>query len=601
MKLSQQKYRFIQYGMIVLGICGMAYSLQQMSEKLLWERLPEYLFLSFYFTVLGLVLTFVKTSNKDVCFKYILLTMASGLGLGLSFPPYGIIPFAFLCFIPILYLDKKRQEGSISGRQFFIFLFNAFVLWNIVATYWVANSALAAGIVAIVLNSLLMTLPIILANWLYRTVTIKEYYGLIWTACWLLFEFIHLRWDISWPWLTLGNAMSSAPLLAQWYEFTGVLGGSAWFLGGNVLLFKLFYINIIRRRKLAITQLIPVALWLFIPMIGSFWIYSQSEYSSNSGKISVINANFEPHYEKFSANANDKFKVFDGLIDEALKEQPNLILLPETSFDRVYIHDLDNQSAVKFLRDKVEQSRENTAILTGITALKIFGQTEVLPDRSSIRTSTDRLGEDYHWEVYNSALMVQPDEIDLYHKRKLVPGAEIFPYRNLLFFFKPIVDGLGGSIYGYGRPQSKDVFTFQNINIGPVICYESVYGDFCRKYVLQGSNVLGVVTNDGWWGDTEGYKQHYDYAKLRAIELRRSVVRSANLGRCGFIDPNGLEMQAPNDYDEQAVLTQIVPLNSELTFYAKWGDFLGRFSLFLLIFIVLKAIVEKLKSLGRPI
>ena len=85
---------------------------------------------------------------------------------------------------------------------------------------------------------------------------------------------------------------------------------------------------------------------------------------------------------------------------------------------------------------------------------------------------------------------------------------------------------------GYGEP------------VAPIICYESIYGDYVRGYVKNGATWLGIITNDAWWENTPGYHQHYSYAKLRAIEFRKWVARSANTGTSGFIDPVG------NSYDE---------------------------------------------------
>nr|WP_255785210.1 apolipoprotein N-acyltransferase [Membranihabitans maritimus] len=568
-----------------------------MSSQPFWGYLPKVFFLGFYVFSLTLI-TFHKTLRRRLeedtfLLRALGLSVISGLGLGLGFPPYWLLPLIFCGFVPLLIILKHRVENKLSRRSYILLLFNAFIIWNIWSTHWVANSALAAGVVAIVLNSLFMVLPWLMCSWLSRRLNISDYWGLVWAAAWILFEFLHLRWDISWPWLNLGNAMASFPFLAQWYEYTGVLGGTAWILGANFLLYRV-YVKIKSAASFR-SSIFTAGIWIFIPAVISGIMYFSYTLPEDMGRFSVINPNIEPHYEKFDLGFSEQKGSFDRLIDRALAKDPDLILLPETSFNRINLSSIESNAGIGYLQSKLLSTDYKTKVLTGISAFDIFEKDHV-PNRPSIRESKDRSGNTYYWEVYNSAILVGNDSIPVYHKQKLVPGAEIFPYRKLLFFFKPLIDKLGGSIYGYGRPESQNVFTIREIKIGPIICYESVYGEFCRKYVANGANVLGIVTNDGWWDDTEGHKQHYEFAALRAIEYRRSVVRSANLGFCGGFNPLGNELTQPNKYNQPTEITFEAPLNSEITFYAKWGDFMGRFSLFFLIFMGLKGVVETIKS-----
>jgi apolipoprotein N-acyltransferase len=126
-------------------------------------------------------------------------------------------------------------------------------------------------------------------------------------------------------------------------------------------------------------------------------------------------------------------------------------------------------------------------------------------------------------------------------------------------------------------PDAKDASKQQIISIAPIICYESIYGDFVRRQVQQGAQVLCILTNDGWWGDTPGYKQHFSFARLRAIETRRWVLRSANTGSSGSIDPSGKVIKK-TPYWVKSAFTQQVQLRSGQTFYTKYGDWLAGIS-----------------------
>ena len=135
--------------------------------------------------------------------------------------------------------------------------------------------------------------------------------------------------------------------------------------------------------------------------------------------------------------------------------------------------------------------------------------------------------------------------------------------------------------------------------MGPIICYESIYGEFVSGYVNEGAGLLFIITNDGWWGNTPGYRQHFQYARLRAIENRRSIARSANTGISGFINQRG-DVLKQTPYWEDAAITETLNANSSLTFYAKNGDYLGRLSAFtgilLLIYGFVKGFLKKRKS-----
>ena len=132
-------------------------------------------------------------------------------------------------------------------------------------------------------------------------------------------------------------------------------------------------------------------------------------------------------------------------------------------------------------------------------------------------------------------------DIQFYHKSKLVPGTEQLPFVTLLPFLERLAISLDeNSASGtLGKSLNAKALGLSNSKVAPIICYESIYGDYVSDYVKDGASWLAVITNDAWWNNTPGHKQHFSYAKLRAIEQRKWVVRSANTGISCFIDPLG--------------------------------------------------------------
>jgi len=131
----------------------------------------------------------------------------------------------------------------------------------------------------------------------------------------------------------------------------------------------------------------------------------------------------------------------------------------------------------------------------------------------------------------------------------------------------------------------------KNTGTAPIICYESVYGEYVTGYVDNGAKFLSIITNDAWWGDTEGHRQHLSYAKLRAVENRRFVARSANTGISAIINSRG-DIVKSLGYEKRGAIVGQVGIQNEKTFYVKYGDYIPRIAQFLALFIFLFSVVK---------
>ena len=160
------------------------------------------------------------------------------------------------------------------------------------------------------------------------------------------------------------------------------------------------------------------------------------------------------------------------------------------------------------------------------------------------------------------------------------------PYKS---FLEPLLGSIlmdfGGLSYSRGYQDYRSVFkSKKGTNIAPIICYESIYGEYVSDYVRNGANLLAIVTNDGWWNNTEGHKQHLSYARLRSIETRKNIVRSANTGISSVINYRG-EIVKTIGYEKEGLINYNVGVNNIITFYTMYGDYIYRLCLFFLIMI----------------
>jgi apolipoprotein N-acyltransferase len=157
---------------------------------------------------------------------------------------------------------------------------------------------------------------------------------------------------------------------------------------------------------------------------------------------------------------------------------------------------------------------------------------------------------------------------------------------------------LGGTFRGWGTQDYRSVFfsAKDSTGVSPIICYESVFGEFVTGYVKNGANLLFVVTNDGWWGDTPGYHQHNAFSSLRAVETRRSIARSANTGISCLINQRG-EVLEKLDWWKRGIIKGTINANDTFTFYVLHGDYIGRaacfFSLLMVLFFLVRSLIRR--------
>lgn len=510
--------------------------------------------------------------------RWLMLSVLSGLLLVAGFPNSPITGAMFIGFVPILWIIEEisKCEETHKKRLLMRYIYNALIIWNIGSTWWVANAGLIPGLIANFLNAFFMCLPI-LTYYIIRQRVSKNIAYIAFISFWCCWEHLHLNWELSWPWLTLGNAFAQQPNWIQWYEYTGVFGGTIWILLLNVLCFEFTKSHISFKRAL------PIILTVLLPIFLSYYIKGIASKLKHSDAINtlVIQPNFEPHFEKFKIPDEIQLKRFLELSYSKMDSTCDYLVFPETSFGYFNVDKMGEYPIIAQLQTLTD-SFPNLHIISGLDLYKMYEPSENLP--KSVRKTKRGL-----MEIYNGAVQItkEQNEIPYYKKGKMVPGAEMFPFRFLFGFLEPFFHRFNGTVEGLGTQPERSVFQgkAKNTAIAPLICYESIYGDYCTDYIKKGANVLFIMTNDGWWDDTPGYLQHLKFATLRAIELRRPIARSANTGSSAFIDIVGNISQA-TPYNIETTIKETLHTYNVETFYTKHGDYLPKLAILLSLIIL---------------
>ena len=529
--------------------------------------------------------------------KNFFLAILSGSLLAASWVTYGITPLIFIAFVPLLLADSQiRSHYKHTKRKIFILSYIAFLIWNIVSTWWIWNSTHVGAVLAISINSLLMSLTFLLYHLVAKRSTQKL--SLIFlVAIWLSFEKFHLWWDISWPWLNLGNVFSEKITWIQWYEYTGTFGGSLWVWLLNIIFYIAAKDYLTDKNRALLAKRVGIAMLFFaIPVVISYYIYTNyNEKGLKTADVVVLQPNIDPYEEKYQFSNESTSEAISYFLLDKLDHKVNFIITPETMLSRnILIDELVNSAPVNTLKNLFLAFPQVNWVV-GVSLLKF------IEDKKDVTAQSNYLAEQKIWyNDYNSAFLLnydyfRSDTLPLYHKSKLVVAVENFPYQHLL---KPILGdmliNLGGTVALKTTQSERSVFTGRETfgKAAPIICYETVYGEFVTDYIKKGANFLAILTNDAWWGDTQGYKQLLSYTRLRAIETRRSVARSANTGISAFINGRGDILKAL-PYRDFNTLRCTIALNEKVTFYVRMGDYIARIAGFLAFFIFLYAIAKK--------
>lgn len=522
------------------------------------------------------------------------LALIGGTLMGISFPfTGGFFPLAFIAFAPLILINlelNKKKKRRFFKRFCYNYLY--FVIFNFITTWWIYNASEGGMYMAIFCNSLLMTLPFFFFGFISRQ--LGENKGLLaLVVLWISFEYCHYFWELSWPWLSFGHVFGEHPWLIQWYEFSGVTGGTFWVLLVNVGVY--FIVRNVKIRKEALRIQAPIFLFIgfaiLIPVLSSVMIYTTYEETEDPVNMVIIQPNLDSYSEKFTMPLPDQLDIMFDLAEDIVDESTDLIVCPETAISRPVNEDVLEQEPNMIRIKEWLRAHHNVNLLIGADTYKFFKEENSLA--SNFIQSINA-----YVESYNSAFLINPNRpTQIYHKAKPVLGAEKVPFLSWFPSLKEYSVELGGTSGMIGLGEEPLNMESGDYLFAPLICYESIYGDYVSYFTGRGADILCVVTNDGWWGDTPGYKQHRMFSQIRAIENRRSIARSANTGITCFIDQRGAIISELG-WNERGALQANLNRNTEITFFVRYGDVLGRISLFLVIAMFIYALMTYAKTTG---
>ncbi len=514
----------------------------------------------------------------------------------ISFPYTGsLTPLVFISWVPLFIVENNVFNKKFRSSKVYLHAFLSFFIYNLGSTWWIWNASAGGAVFAIVLNAIIMAFVFYLSHLIRKRVEGKIGY-LIFILGWISFEYLHYYWELSYPWLTLGNVFSITPSVVQWYSVTGVLGGTFWVLIINVLLFQVLNSVLIKKQNWkneikSISLLIGI---LVLPLIYSIITYLNYEESKNPIEVIALQPNVDPYNEKFNLDLKVQLDKLFEEADKLVTPKTKFILAPETAVSASFYEDeLNSLPFYQYMLDR-KKNWFNASFYVGASTLKVY-QTKKSAASRKIE------GGPGFYESYNTSLLI--DEFNspsFVHKSKLVLGVEKIPFLTMIPWLGDLAIDLDGASGSLGIEEEPRVLKASQTVFAPIICYESIYGEFIAQQVRKGAEEIFVITNDGWWGNTPGYKQHASFAQLRAIENRRDVVRSANTGISCFINQRGDVIQK-TEWWKQTAIKGIVNKNKELTFYSRFGDLIGKLASLILSILLIYQLAERILKRIRKV
>ncbi len=529
----------------------------------------------------------------------ILLALASGLFLGAAFPQVvgvwaGVL--SLVALVPLFVLLATRAQHASRWRVIG-WLYATFVVYHGITNWWVCSwqertdpYLFVSGIALWLGHPFFLMLPFVALASIRRRLGTRWMFVLA-PASIAGFEWLHGQTDASYPWLTIGYTLVGTPL-AQIADVIGVYGLTFLIAGVNAACAWLYLHRAYRSVRIQATIAIHLFMlvWLFVGMARA----KVALPASGALRALLIQPNEDP-WDKWS-DPELQLQTHIHLTDSvrtyyrargASNRTEDVVIWSETAIPFL-IRDARNIEQWHALRTWVDTS--SVPLLTGLADVSVYPSGAAPP--SARRSAADPA---VRYDAFNAAMVINPatSNVALHYKSMLTPFAERLPFADQLTFAMSWIEwGVGISAWGKGQtrlplPVLRGSDTVARI--GTIICIESIYPEVARDMVNNGADVLCVITNDAWYNRTWGPGQHFDIARMRAIEQRRAVLRCAQSGVTGAILPDGTDAVAPLSVMRRAALHATVPTQTQRTVYARVGDPLPILGLLFTIFAIVLA------------
>ncbi|MDR2448209.1 MAG: apolipoprotein N-acyltransferase [Treponema sp.] len=503
--------------------------------------------------------------------KGLFLTNVAALALGVAlfagaFPnPFfknGAPFLAWIAYVPVFWLISRTSVvGSVLWGA--VYGYAAYGLFN----YWLGAFHPLAGVIVCAIYLVYLAILFLL---LKAAVTLfpRRGYILQWLL-WLCFEYLRTQGFLGYAYGITGYSQWHILPIIQIADIFGVWGVSALVVFPSAWIASALTPQAVKdtvpyKKARYKPDLIPLCVWAFC-LAGSlvYGFAARKDYAAEkTARITLIQHNTDPWLGDI-VEYRRNFEKLTRLSDDALRENPDLVVWSETAFvPRIFWHQTyrDDEASWLLVKDLLDYlARQTTPFVIG----NDDGRRE--PDKNP------NADEKYRVD-YNAALLFERGAIvQQYRKNHLVPFTEYFPYRKQLpFFYKLLKEA---DTHFWEKGTERTVFEINDLKFSTPICFEDTFGYLSRSFVKNGAELIVNLTNDAWSKSLSAQMQHLGMAVFRAVETRRSLVRAAASGQTCAIDPNGDILAMAEPFTE-AQLTVAVPVMRETSLYVKYGDFL---------------------------
>ncbi|MGH7472924.1 MAG: apolipoprotein N-acyltransferase [Candidatus Methylomirabilales bacterium] len=486
------------------------------------------------------------------------LAALSGVLLALSFPRFDLAPLAFVALIPLLVgLDgvpalQGTYLGIIAGAVFSLMS----IPWVVHTMTAYGGLPLPVGVLLLVVLSLYLALYVGVFAFGVTRLSPEDGLGYLVGAAtlWVGLEYLRTFLLTGFPWNLLGYTQYRSLSIIQIASITGVYGVSFLLVLVNAAV-ALACLHVRRSARQALMPVLGVGVLLIGTVVFGMGRRVSAEIPRREIRVSVVQGNIEQGIKWDPEFAGRTIAVYDRLTRRADRGS-DLIVWPETAVPF-------------FLREGGPLTRRVLDLAMEVQAPLLVGS----PDRVS----------DASPRYYNSAFLISPagEIVQKYDKMHLVPFGEYVPLSSLLFFVHKMAAGIGD----FSAGEAFTVFETPKGRFGVLICFETIFPDQVRRYVLAGADFLVNITNDAWFGDSAAPYQHLSMAALRAVENGVYLVRAANTGISALVAPSGQILER-SDLFVEAVLSATMAPRSGGTFYTRRGDLFAWGSVLISLFLL---------------
>ncbi|MCE2593577.1 apolipoprotein N-acyltransferase [Motilimonas cestriensis] len=460
----------------------------------------------------------------------------------LAFAPYSLWPVIFVSLTVFLFLidGRSAKMGAKLGFSYAMGMYAFGITWIHV------SMDLFGGMPAVATWALMALLCAYLAIFTLLTgyvaqrfkVSLKWQYWLLMPVTWLIFDWLRGHFMTGFPWLWLGYSQIDSPLagFAPIFGVQGITLAILLICGSLVIAIK------------SKTWLWPASLIAALFAVGGYLNNQTFTQPLPVAKVALVQGNIDQNLKWQDEQLWPSLKLYYEL--SQIQEPLDLIIWPESA-----IAALELNVEPYLVRLNQDMNDRGTSLITGIIE---YRKAEKTYYNTLIALGDTPLEHDY-----------EPNHINRYAKHHLLPIGEFVPFEDWLRPLAPYFD-LPMSSFNRGDYVQSNLLTKKN-KIAPAICYEIAYSEQLRQNILDDTSMILTVSNDAWFGDSNGPHQHLEIAQMRALEFGRPVLRATNTGITAFIDHHGNITSRADQFKTQVITQDVVPMTGQ-TPYGRIGS-----------------------------